>query len=96
MLYFLAQLVSPHSLPKVGGSGGPGSDTLQTILDIIFTLVGAIAMLMVVIAGFRYIRAGSNDTIISESKRQLAHALVGVIVAASAVAIVNFVLDRVS
>ncbi len=49
---------------------------------------------MVVISGFRYIRAGSNETIVAESKRQLAHALVGLVVVAMAATIVNFIMSR--
>lgn len=97
MKYFVAQLIDPKNLPQPGKNSfdkGPGSTELATIFGIVFTIAGAIALLMVVIAGFRYIRAGSNDTIISEAKRQMAHALVGLIVVASAAIIVNFVLGR--
>jgi len=68
--------------------------TLNEILTIVFTVIGAICLLMVVLGGFRYIRAGSNETIVAESRRQIVHALVGLIVSVSAAAIVNFVLAR--
>jgi uncharacterized membrane protein len=93
-LITLAQFINSKSLPTPGGQNGPGNDTLKTVMDIVFAIVGAFAVLMVVIAGFRYIRAGSNETIVAESRRQLAHAIVGLIVAASAGLIVNFVLGR--
>ena len=69
-------------------------NTLQVFLNIFFAIIGAIALLIVVIGGFRYIRAGSNETIVAESKRQIVHALVGLVVAISASAIVNFVMSR--
>jgi hypothetical protein len=84
-------IIKATSIPQVCAN----SSTLTDVLNVIFVLIGAISLLVVVIGGFRYIRAGSNDTIIAESKRMIAHALVGVIVAASAAAIVNFVLVRV-
>lgn len=68
--------------------------TLGIIFNILFVIIGAIAVLMVVIGGFRYIRAGSNETIVAESRRQIVHALVGLIVVISAAAIVNFVLEK--
>lgn len=68
--------------------------TLAIVLNVLFVVIGAMAVLMVVIGGFRYIRAGSNETIVAEAKRQIVHALVGLIVAVSAAAIVNFVLER--
>ncbi len=89
-----AQFIDPKSLPQPGGPSGPDGNTLQLIMNILFSIIGAIALLMVVIAGFRYIRAGSNETIVTESRRQLVHAIVGLVVAASAGLIVNFVLGR--
>jgi len=83
---------SKNQLPKVAANQA----TLQVVLNIVFAIIGALALLMVVIAGFRYIRAGSNETIVAESRRQLAHAIVGLIVVASATIIVNFVMGRVS
>ena len=90
---FLAALINNdnNALPQVAAN----DNTITIILNIAFTIIGAIAMLIVVIAGFRYIRAGSNETITAESRRQLAHALVGLVVAASAAIIVNFVIGRV-
>lgn len=90
----IAQFINPNSLPRPGGKNGTGIDTLHNILSIGFGIIGAIALFMVVLAGFRYIRAGSNETIVAESRRQLAHAIVGLVVAASAELIVNFVLSR--
>lgn len=93
MTSYLALILSNkgNQLPMVKAN----SDTLQVLLNIVFATVGAIALLMVVIAGFRYVRGGSNETIVAEAKRQLAHALVGLVVVASAAMIVNFVLGRV-
>jgi len=84
-------IINANNLPQ------PCADqnTLNNLMNIVFVIVGAVAVLMVVIAGFRYIRAGSNETVAAESRRQLVHAIVGVIVVASAAVIVNFVLDRV-
>jgi type IV secretory pathway VirB2 component (pilin) len=93
MLNIFAQLISnkSHALPEVSADSG----SIKILFNIVFILSGAIALLMVVIAGFRYIRAGSNETIVAESRRQLVHALVGLVVIASAATIVNFVISRV-
>jgi hypothetical protein len=85
-------LIDPGNLPQACAN----THTLQVIFNVGFSIIGAICVLVVVIGGFRYIRAGSNDTIVAESKRQISHALVGLIVAASASVIVNFVLLRAS
>ncbi|HVO86166.1 MAG TPA: hypothetical protein VMT23_00340 [Candidatus Binatia bacterium] len=87
----LAILIDKDSLPQTNA----GSDTITIVLNIFFTIIGAIAVLIIVISGFRYIRAGSNETIITEARRQMVHAIVGLIVTIMAAAIVNFVLSSV-
>jgi hypothetical protein len=62
-------IIKATSIPQVCAN----SSTLTDVLNVIFVLIGAISLLVVVIGGFRYIRAGSNDTIIAESKRMIAH-----------------------
>jgi hypothetical protein len=83
-------LIHANHLPTTCAS----QNTIENILTVAFVVIGAVCLLMVVIGGFRYIRAGSNDTIVAEAKRQISHALVGLIVALSAAAIVNFVLEK--
>lgn len=83
-------LIHASHLPTTCAS----QDSLQNILNLIFVVLGAVALMIVVIGGFRYIRAGSNETIVAESKRQIAHALVGLIVVIMAASIVNFVMEK--
>lgn len=90
-LFQLANLVSSSPFPKVEAN----KTTVQDILEIAFVIIGALAFLMLVIAGFRYIIYGSDPSKLSEVKRQIAYALVGLIIVAMAATIVNFVLDRV-
>jgi hypothetical protein len=49
---------------------------------------------MVVIAGFRYLTAGADANKAAEAKRQIAHALIGLVIAASAATIIKFVLEK--
>lgn len=80
-------LVNPSNLPH-------GQPTLKAFFDIAFAVLGALAFLMVVIGGLRYITgsAQNNPTSVSEAKKMIIYSVVGMVVAASAAAIVNFVL----
>lgn len=91
ILIEFADLISSNPLPKVG----TGDNTVQAILNIIFVVVGALAFFMLVLAGFRYVIYGSDPTKLSEVKRQILHALIGLIIVAMAATIVNFILNRV-
>lgn len=93
MIYFSASndIITSDPLPHVGAD----KTNITNGLEVAFAILGAIAFLVIVVAGLRYIRAGSDTTKVSDSKRQIAHALVGLIVAALAASIVEFVLKKV-
>lgn len=69
--------------------------TIQNVLTVVFITLGAIAVLMVVIGGFRYIFARGNPDSTAQAKNMITHSLVGLIIAALAATIVNFVLGKV-
>jgi len=78
-----------------GGNGLPqGQPAAKVFFDIAFAMLGALAFLMVVIGGLRYITgsAQNNPTAVSEAKKMIIYSIVGIVVAVSAAAIVNFAL----
>lgn len=89
-LYFAAGLIDNKkaNLPTTDAN----SATLQTILNTIFIIIGAVAFLLMVIAGFRYVIARGDPQKIATVKSMIIYTAVGLIVTASAAAIVNFVL----
>ena len=89
-LYFAATKIESGGLPKAA------TDTAQikTILAIVFGIVGALALVMLVIAGLRYIVSGGDPGNISKAKEGIIYALVGLLIALTAEAIVFFVVDR--
>lgn len=91
--HILAQILdnSKTNLPQTPATQG----TLTKGLNILFGVMGALAFLMLVIAGFRYTIAGSDSNKVAEAKRMMAYTIVGLVVIALAATIVNFVLDRV-
>lgn len=84
------QILNRGNLPEVDAS----QTTLNTVLNIIFVIIGALAVLVIVIAGLRYVMSQGQPDKIAEIRKQILYAFAGLIVAASAAAIVNFVLGR--
>jgi hypothetical protein len=78
-------------LPNVGA----GTDQLQQILTIGFGIVAALAVLMIVIAGFRYTLTQGNPQEISRARSTILYAVIGLVVALAAEAIVALVLGKV-
>jgi hypothetical protein len=83
-------ILKPNSLPRTCAN----NDTMAIVINAFLVLIGALAVLMVVIGAFRYVRAGANETTVAEARRQIIHALVGLVVVGSAAIIVNFIVRQ--
>jgi hypothetical protein len=84
-----------------GGGASSGLPTVQPtqakindILNALFVIIGAVAVLFIVLAGVRLVASGDNPTKVSEAKRQILYAVLGLVVVAMAGTLVNFVLGR--
>lgn len=82
------QLVDPSGIPKTKDSD------IATILTDAFIFLGAISVLMIVIAGMRYIFAAGNAETTASAKRMIGYSVMGLIIAALAASIVSVVIKR--
>jgi hypothetical protein len=64
---------------------------LSNILGIAFGAIGALALLMITISGFRYILSAGDPQKMSKAKNALIYSLVGLAIAVAAESIVGFV-----
>ena len=89
---FFAQIIDNNQtgLPEAQAN----QDTLNTMFTIGYVVIGALSFLVLVIAGLRYILAQGDPQKITESKNQIMYALIGLVIAALAAVIVNFVLNE--
>jgi hypothetical protein len=67
------------------------SNTIATISNIVFSLIGAIAVLMIILAGFKYITSTGKPEELARAKDTIIYSAVGIVVCVSAVTIVSFV-----
>jgi len=86
----LAQLINNTNFPK------PLADAnkLETILNVVFATLGALAFFIMVLAGFRYVASQGDPTKVANAKNTLIYAAAGLIIVATAAIIVNFVMGR--
>jgi type IV secretion system pilin len=94
LLYFAQGLLnqSKNSLPQTNADQG----TLNTILNLVFITIGGLALLFIVIAGFRFVVSGDEPNKVAEARRMIIYAVIGLVLAGSAAAIVNVVLKKTS
>ena len=65
---------------------------IKDIVDILSIVVGAAAVIMVIIGGFRYVLSNGDSNNVQAAKNTILYALVGLVVVALAQVMVNFVL----
>lgn len=70
------------------------SVTLQQVLQIVFGIVGALAVLFIVIGGLRFVLAGGDPQAVAKARGTILHAVVGLIIVIAAETIVALVLDK--
>lgn len=80
--------INVNVLPHVNADNA----RLQIILNTFFGIIGAIALLVLVIAGLRYVNSAGDAATLSKVKRTIIYAGVGLIVTMVAFSIVSFIL----
>lgn len=83
--------IDTSSLPQSSLLTNPGSSTISTVMAIVFSVIGAIALIIVVLAGFSYITSKGDPEKTARAKDTILYAVIGLIVAALATTIVGFV-----
>jgi len=64
------------------------------IINILLVVIGMISVIMIVVGGIRYTVSAGDPKAVTDAKNTILYAVVGLVVAALAGAIVNFVLGR--
>ncbi len=101
MQYHLLRLLSvvnldTSSLPNSSGTGDAPTNFLGVILQIVFGTTGAIALLVIVISGFRYIIASGDPGAVAKARSTILYAIVGLAVALAGFSIVTFIVKGVA
>lgn len=79
-----------------GDTSGTINKTLKNIVNLFSSIIGVIAVIMIMVGGFRYITAGGESGKVSSAKTTITFAIVGLIIVALAQSLVRFVLNRTS
>ena len=81
-------------VPNAGGTGLPNDTSLSAfimkIINIALTVAGLVAVLFLIIGGFRYITSAGNEETAENAKKILTNAIIGIVVI-----ILSFVIVRV-
>lgn len=78
------------------GAGTPDNlfadgGVFQTVVNVLLFIIGAIAVIMLIIGGIRYVVSGGDQSAVTGAKNTILYAIVGIVVALLAYAAVKFV-----
>jgi hypothetical protein len=85
-------LLDLGSLPNPAGA--ESGSLIQTGLSVAFGIIGALAFLIIVIAGMRYMLAQGDPSSTAQAKNTIIYALVGLVIAILAESIVSLAVSR--
>lgn len=68
---------------------------LKDVINVMLYMAGAIAVIMIVVGGIRYITSDGDPGAAGKAKNTIIYAIVGIVVASMSYAIVNFVIDKI-
>ena len=86
---------SAINLPNKVTNDSALNDRITIVLQIVFGVLGAVAVLIIVIAGLQYVLSGGDPQKTSRAKDTILYAAIGLVVAVMAFTIVTFVIGKV-
>lgn len=70
--------------------------TITNVTNVLLFLIGAVAVIMLVIGGFKYVTSNGNADQIKSAKNTVMYAIIGIVVAIMGFAIVRFVVTSLT
>jgi hypothetical protein len=87
-------LATTGECTKTNASASSLNDLVKNIINIFSVVVGIVAVIMIIIGGFRYITSGGDSGNVTTAKNTILYAIVGLVIVALAQFIVRFVLNK--
>jgi hypothetical protein len=69
---------------------------VKTVINVLSLIVGAVAVVMLIVGGFRYVTSGGKQESVAGAKNTILYALIGLVIVAVAQIVVRFVLSNVT
>lgn len=99
LLLVVMPLAAAAQFRVPGGSGSPnpvgGVDTASQIIiriiEILLAIAGLVAVIFLIVGGFRYITAGGNEEASESAKKTITNAIIGIVIIILAFVIVRVI-----
>lgn len=95
-LFFLAVQIIDENKTLLPKNVVADQSALRDVLSVVFAIVGVLAFLVIVIAGFQFVISGGDPQKVTKARQAILYAVVGIVVSAAAFTIVRFVVGGAS
>ena len=103
VLALMAVIVAPSNALAQLSPGEPPTDDDRGLLElfaqignILLMLIGAVAVIMLIVGGFRYVASAGDSSAIEGAKNTILYAIIGIVVAFLAYAAINFLTEQLA
>lgn len=83
------------TLPSATGTGLPdqskASEIILKVINVLLAVAGLVAVIFLIVGGFRYILAGGNEESAESAKKTITNAIIGIVIIILAFVIVRVV-----
>jgi len=95
MTRLLASIIDTSGLPNTTTTTTNSTAFEANVINLVFAIAASVALLMVVIGGFRYITARGDPNATASARNGIMYALVGLVLIMAAYSIVAFTVKGV-
>jgi hypothetical protein len=102
----MASAATPPGCDKSTGIDNPAcptgdedkkvNDLIRNIVNVMTAIIGAVAVIMIIFGGFKYVTSGGSHEKVANAKNTIMYALIGLVVVVLAQVIARFVLGKAS
>ena len=79
---------------NTGLGGSDPRDMASQVISIVLGFLGIVAVVIILLGGFRWMTAGGNEDRVSEARKLIAAGIIGLVIVLAAFGIAQFVLDQ--
>lgn len=85
-----------NGVTQAGGTATPTTlpTLIQTIISLLLFVAGAVAVIMIILGGIRYITSNGDQAQVKAAKETIMYSIIGLVVAILAYAIVQFIVSK--
>ena len=84
----------PELLEQTQLGNRPLTETIALIIKIVLSFLGLIAVIIIIMGGFKWMTSGGNETKVEEAKKLMIAGIIGLAIVILAYAISNFIISR--